>query len=473
MRLKLSGELLAEWQKIIDLVARIADVPVGLIMRVSGKDIEVLVSSQTEGNPYHAGEKDSFFGSGLYCEKVIETREKLLVPNALKSEHWSHNPDMKHHLMSYLGFPIRQPDGETFGTICLLDRKENPFSSDITALLEKMRALIEDQLKVQALLGQHVRQLEAIREKNSQLEQLNASLKQSEEKYRFIAENTLDYIWVYNLTQDKFTYANPRIQQILGNNREDILSLKIQDLVMPEYLDSIHRHIQEASRQLRENPASTPVFRNEIRQPCTDGEAVWVEYTARWRANEAGEFEAVGVSRDIEERKRRELEILHLSMHDFLTGIYNRAYFFERAKEEIARADRYQLPMAMIFLDLDHFKSVNDRFGHAVGDETLKSIARDIAAALRKFDVFARYGGEEFVVLMTGTSLAAACSAAEKIRRVVENAELPFKIKMTASLGVAERKPGEPLDDWTRRTDAAQYRAKSSGRNRCVADGEG
>ena len=80
-------ELLSEWQRIVDLVARIAGVPVGLIMHLCGQEIEVLVSSTTKGNPYHEGEKDTLFGSGLYCERVIESQEKLLVPNALQSVH--------------------------------------------------------------------------------------------------------------------------------------------------------------------------------------------------------------------------------------------------------------------------------------------------------------------------------------------------------------------------------------------------
>ena len=119
----------------------------------------------------------------------------------------------------------------------------------------------------------------------------------------------------------------------------------------------------------------------------------------------------------------------------------------------------------MMFVDLDFFKQVNDRYGHLVGDEVLKNVASTISAKLRKSDVFARYGGEEFVVLMPGVSLAAACRAAEKIRHVVENQPMPSMLKMTISIGITERKSNESLDDWLQRTDKAMYRAKENGRN--------
>lgn len=232
-------ELLSEWQRIVDLVARIAGVPVGLIMHLCGQELEVLVSSTTEGNPYHVGEKDTLFGSGLYCERVIESQEKLLVPNALQSVQWNNNPDLKHNLIAYLGFPIRLPDGKPFGTICLLDCKENDFSADIVALVEKMHALIEGQLKMNDLLKQNVRQVAEIREKNSQLEKLNYALKQSEGKYRFITDNTLDFIWVYNVDQEKFVYASPGVEKLCGYSGEAILAQGIQGAVLPEYQDGI------------------------------------------------------------------------------------------------------------------------------------------------------------------------------------------------------------------------------------------
>ncbi|HWR30243.1 MAG TPA: diguanylate cyclase, partial [Negativicutes bacterium] len=450
----------------VELTARIAGVPVGLIMCLCGKDIEVLVSSKTANNPYHVGDKKCLVGSGLYCEKVIESQDKLLVPNALQSEAWNDNPDLKHNLVSYLGFPIRLPDGGTFGTICLLDRKENNYSADVIELVEEMHDLIESQLKLQSLLMQNAQQLEEIQHKNIQLDQANQSLKHNEEKYRFITENTSDCIWVFNFNKNKFTYASPNIQQLLGYSSEEVFALSMMDTVMPESQENIKMQLQDAARQLQENPESTPVFSNEIQQLCKNGKTIWIEYTVKCRINEKYEMETVGVSRIIADRKRKEKEIYYLSIHDYLTNIYNRAYFDKRAIEEIDRADRYREPLAMLLLDLDHFKNINDTYGHAVGDEVLTLIAATISSMLRKTDVFARYGGEEFIVMMPCTPLAGAGDVAEKIRAVIEAMEFSSAQKMTISIGVAERNTQEQLDDWYKRADQALYRAKENGRNR-------
>ena len=468
---KIFDKLLSEWQEIVDLTASVAGVPVGLIMHLCGKEFEVLVASKTEGNSYYVGEKCSLFGSGLYCEQVIESQEKLLVPNALKSEKWRNNPDLKYNMIAYIGFPIRLPDGEPFGTICLLDCKENNFSHDIVALVEKMRTLIEEQLKMNDLMKQNVKQVEEIREKNSQLEKLNHAFKLSDEKYRFITDNTLDFIWVYNINQKKFVYASPGVERICGYSSKEVLAHGINGVVTAEFRSSINQRIEEAVRLLQTNKVSEYVSKSEIKQPCADGSSVWIEYNVKYRFNENGEIEAVGVSRNIEERKRKEQEIHYFSTHDYLTAAYNRAYFFQRSNEEIKRADCYPQQLSMMFLDLDYFKQINDRYGHVVGDEVLKNISGSISSRLREDDVFARYGGEEFVVLMPGVPLASACITAEKIRNAVENESMALMIKMTISIGVTEREPNEALDDWLKRTDSAMYQAKANGRN-CVICGK-
>lgn len=137
---------LDEWQSIVDVLARVIGVPAGLIMRVNDPDIEVYVSSDTEGNPYKVGDKEHLWGSGLYCETVIKTQGKLLVPNALTDDHWKNNPDVALNMISYLGYPIYLPDGKPFGTICVLDNKENAYNGNYMELLTKMRDLVQSQL---------------------------------------------------------------------------------------------------------------------------------------------------------------------------------------------------------------------------------------------------------------------------------------------------------------------------------------
>jgi transcriptional regulator with GAF, ATPase, and Fis domain len=146
--LEVPPELLEKWQKIADILAEMLAVPAGLIMRCQGDEIEVLVASASPGNSYHPGEKEALPGSGLYCETVIKTRQMLLVSNALKNDNWRINPDIKLGMISYLGFPILLPEGEIFGTLCVLDQKENTFSGNYRKLMLQFKDLIEAHLQL-------------------------------------------------------------------------------------------------------------------------------------------------------------------------------------------------------------------------------------------------------------------------------------------------------------------------------------
>jgi len=144
----LTGAQLGKWQTVANIMAELLGVPAGLIMRCQGDEIEVLVASSTPGNPYHVGEKEHLPGSGLYCETVIRTRRMLMVTNALQDEKWRHNPDIKLGMISYLGYPICLPDGKVFGTLCVLDIKENAYSEIHKKLLLQFKELIEAHLQL-------------------------------------------------------------------------------------------------------------------------------------------------------------------------------------------------------------------------------------------------------------------------------------------------------------------------------------
>lgn len=145
---KIPEDLRENWQDIVDSIAKILNLPAGLIMKLNNEKIEVFVSSQTENNPYHPGDSEVFSNSGLYCEHVIKTNDKLLIPNALKDEKWKTNPDIKLNMISYFGLPILYPDQSPFGTICVLDNKENAYSSVAEKLLLQLKKLIEANIAV-------------------------------------------------------------------------------------------------------------------------------------------------------------------------------------------------------------------------------------------------------------------------------------------------------------------------------------
>ncbi len=136
------------WQGIVDILAQICQTPAALVMRVTGPDIEVFVSSRSEGNPYLPGSKEHLESSGLYCETVIRSREKLLVPDALADPAWEDNPDVALNMVSYLGFPVLLPDGRPFGTIYVLDNKRNAYAKVFEELMLKFKALIEADLEL-------------------------------------------------------------------------------------------------------------------------------------------------------------------------------------------------------------------------------------------------------------------------------------------------------------------------------------
>lgn len=150
---------------------------------------------------------------------------------------------------------------------------------------------------------------------------------------------------------------------------------------------------------------------------------------------------------------------------DSLTGLRNRQYLDRQLILEISRAERYQTPMAFILFDIDHFKIINDRFGHLAGDEVLKTLGAIVGKAIRNLDVLARWGGEEFVVLLPGGTLEPAMQAAEKLRGLIEKHPFPVNGRITCSFGVSQYRESDTPETITARADDALYAAKAAGRN--------
>ncbi len=177
--------------------------------------------------------------------------------------------------------------------------------------------------------------------------------------------------------------------------------------------------------------------------------------------------------RDITAQKQHEAELLNLSRYDALTGAANRRYFLERSEEERARSRRHQLPLSLMLVDIDHFKQINDQYGHAHGDEALKQFSAVVRGRLRDSDLLARIGGEEFVVLMPSTALAGATLLAERLRVAMADNPLPIidhLLPLRFSAGVTQLKPTDQhIDDCLKRADEAMYKAKQSGRDRVEA----
>jgi diguanylate cyclase (GGDEF)-like protein len=161
--------------------------------------------------------------------------------------------------------------------------------------------------------------------------------------------------------------------------------------------------------------------------------------------------------------------VRHLANIDGLTGIFNRRYFEKQIADELERSRRYDTELTVVMVDIDHFKRLNDEFGHLLGDEVLRQVSSIFSQQLRKNDVVCRYGGEEFAILLPQTNFQQAQAVAEKLRKVVEGWQFPGVPRpVTISSGVASCPAhGATRDDVVKAADAALYTAKQSGRN-CV-----
>lgn len=172
---------------------------------------------------------------------------------------------------------------------------------------------------------------------------------------------------------------------------------------------------------------------------------------------------------DITEQKRLEQELEHAASRDAMTGLLNRRQFYTLIDQTSQNHLPAQQQFSLLLVDTDHFKNINDLFGHLKGDEVLIALSRTLEACGREEDLVFRWGGEEFVILLPRTSLETALLIAESIRSAVSRITIPGLPRFTVSIGVARHTPGESIDDLFKRVDDALYRAKNDGRNKVLA----
>jgi diguanylate cyclase (GGDEF)-like protein len=329
------GSVQQQWQAITNILCQTLDIPIALVMRVNWPNIEVLISSEQQQfitNPYRPGDKEILTNSGLYCETVIGNKQELLVANAASDETWANNPDMKYGLCSYLGYPIIEPDGKVFGTLCVLDGKENHYDANAKALLQQFKELLETHLAL-----------------------------------------------------------------------------------------------------LEKNQALTDMF---------------------------------------QEVSRLNAQLDLAAKTDPLTQALNRSTFEDTFRAEQARAERKDFSNCLLVIDLDHFKKINDDFGHNAGDTVLKAVAKALKHCIRRYDHLWRWGGEEFLILLSETRLEDAIQIADDIRQHISEIDLNVlnHAPLTISVGVVVICRGEEPHKSIQRADELLYQAKHRGRNQVQAE---
>ncbi|WP_370641103.1 EAL domain-containing protein [Brevibacillus sp. HD3.3A] len=291
---------------------------------------------------------------------------------------------------------------------------------------------------------------------------MEEEVRKSEELYRLIAENTSDIISIVNAEGD-FLYLSPAHKAVFDHDVPDERFHNLFEWIVEDDRDIMAFAIQHTYSTRKE-------YTVECRIQTSRKETIWTESKINPIVDELGNVsKLLFVTRDITDRKQSEELIHHLAYHDALTDLPNRRMYTQHLSREIMQAKRFQSNLAVLFLDLDRFKDVNDSFGHDVGDLLLVEAANRLKACLRPTDVVARLGGDEFTVLLS--QLADREEAAALANQIMEALQRPFILQdhsfnMSCSIGIAlYPQDGDNADDLLKRADTALYTVKSRGKN--------
>jgi len=319
-------------------------------------------------------------------------------------------------------------------------------------------------------------------------------LRKSEAQYRFLAENTADVVWQLD-RELRFVYISKADENLRGIPHEQVIGTSVWDFYPPQGKAILLAAIEARNaREARGERVTQPLY-IETPQLRGDGSEVWVETVSTRIYDESGKLTGyIGVTRNIEERRRyqamqetanqqlqaqlAEITVLQnqlreKAMRDGLTGLYNRHYLHETLPRELARAEREAQPLAVVMIDIDHFKAINDTHGHMAGDQALQRIAEILLQQTRDSDLVCRFGGEEFLVALPGMTLQDALTRTERWRAAIAAIRLEHAgrcFQLTASLGIAAF-PDHGRHDATllENADTALYAAKHAGRDRIRA----
>ena len=326
--------------------------------------------------------------------------------------------------------------------------------------------------------------LKSLQEQNSALQALVAertqALQESQALYRLLTEDAQDVLWRTD-GQLVLTYISPADEKMRGFRADEVVGHSIFEMFTDEGVEVIKSMLRR--RAMEDAAGGTERFlRFQVEHRCKDGRLIWGEMLSKPDRNAQGEIIGYhGITREITERKRLEEQVHQLAFHDPLTHLANRRLMLDHLEQAMSASKRSQRHGALLFLDLDNFKPLNDTHGHGVGDLLLIEVAERLKACVREADTVARFGGDEFVVLLSelstqpGEAAEQAVAIAEKVRTrlaepyVLQSAPSAPSIRheCTASIGVAVfRGRDESQNAVIDRADAAMYRAKEEGRNR-------
>ncbi len=292
------------------------------------------------------------------------------------------------------------------------------------------------------------------------------SLRESELKFRQLAENIGQVFWLR--TDKQMLYISPVYEKIWGRTCESLYSTP------DSFAESIHP--DDKAAVLKDFREKSDHFDMEYRIVRPDGDIRWIQARSFPVYAEDGiSVRRAGIAEDITLRRAMEEQLRENSIRDPLTEVYNRRYVFENLKGMINRFSRDDEPFSIAIIDLDHFKKINDTYGHVAGDYVLREFSRIVSDNIRPYDILGRYGGEEFIIVFKKSKRDYASSTIERILDIIRGRVFSTRagdIKLTFSCGIAdvteEFPGGRTIENIVAAADERLYRAKSGGRNMVV-----
>ncbi|MDT8398779.1 MAG: EAL domain-containing protein [Pseudomonadales bacterium] len=319
------------------------------------------------------------------------------------------------------------------------------------------------------------------RELENDFSRLRKQLERSEKLHRFMIESSPDMIFIVD-RKGFFAFVNDRAEDLLGYKKDQIIGMHYSEIVAPDCLEKAEYCFSERSSEepamraaeiFLNRKASADSRQNDTKRLAIELNALGVYEDEEWPEAsgdpDKGFSGTYVVARDITLRLESERLIHYQAFHDLLTGLPNRVLFLDRLSIAISNAKRKKSKLAVMFVDLDRFKVVNDTLGHAVGDKLLQGVAARLKASLREGDTLARLGGDEFIVLLPGVE--SELVAQKVAAKIISSVKAPFKVDnhelfVTASLGISMfPHDGDSAEALIKNSDIAMYHTKGEGKN--------
>ncbi len=348
--------------------------------------------------------------------------------------------------------PVIGKENDLLACLLLFDHNEGLFDEQDVMLVETLTTMMS------VAIDNCIRLSESRR--------IEADLEKSVATYRTLVEQIPAITYIATLDRSRILFISPQVEKMLGYCQEDFLA---NQEIWSQHIhrDDRERILSEVSRSIKERTA----FHAEYRICSKDGRDVWVSDAAATVRDHDQDIYLQGVVHDISERKQSEAQLIQMAHFDQLTGLANRSLFHDRLDQVLAQARRHQLKFAVLFLDLDGFKAVNDNLGHTAGDILLSETARRLQAHVREVDTVARMGGDEFTIVLDDVHCRddVRC-VADKIMNAVSAPyeHIGLEHRVTLSMGIAcYPEDSRQRDGLVMAADNAMYRAKNKGKNCC------